>query len=802
MRAALLVVTLLATVPTAFAQQANELELAVTATASGGHINVTVTLPVDQLRFVDDGSELFAVYSITATENDTTTPATDYPRRITAPKGTVPQGQATFRFELPIASNPTSVTITVLDENAASQGTRTLTVEGMRVTVVPTVPDGGAAWRDALGRAKAEQKPIVIFYRTTPCTRCRDFERISVPHPTIQRRLPKVVFAILPAPKDPEVVLYDRAGVARARWPIIPDTSNFGVILDSVAAIAPDLERAVQRAESGSSAEGDLELATALARLGFPSEARAALARAAASPSAETRQAAALTGALLDVREGKADRAMTALQQIATNAETPKLAADAQRALAALRAARAPAERGALHILPLERQLVSGKHTVRTHIPSAAVARVTFSLDGRDVRRVERPPFSTTIDFGDVPQTHTVRVVAYDRQGREIGRDERIVNEAGETFWLRLTSPAEGFAEGRVRVAMNLRAPATRNVKRITVSWNDADRAVLTTAPWDATVDIPAGEIGVLRAFAELDDGRTSEDAVLLNAGGMVGHSDVQLVQLPITIIRADGAPPQLTARQITVREGTTIRRVESIAGAAETPLTVGLVIDISGSMQKTLPDVQEAAIRFLETILTPRDRAFLIAFDSRARLVQPATADLALLRRRLMAMRPDGLTALNDALVLGLLQFEGIKGRRALIVFSDGYDVTSQYTTEDVSELARRVSVPIHAIASIQDMPAQLDATTPVRASSAAAATDDDLQRLARATGGTAHRLDTLPALPSIYTRIEAALRAQLLAFIRTDPATRENEWRSIKVDVKGDALEVFAPEGYYAAW
>lgn len=44
--------------------------------------------------------------------------------------------------------------------------------------------------------------------------------------------------------------------------------------------------------------------------------------------------------------------------------------------------------------------------------------------------------------------------------------------------------------------------------------------------------------------------------------------------------------------------------------------------------------------------------------------------------------------------------------------------------------------------------------------------------------------------------------LRAQILAFVRTDPETRENEWRPIKVEIKGGGLEVFAAEGYYAAW
>ncbi|MEA2489334.1 MAG: Ca-activated chloride channel, partial [Acidobacteriota bacterium] len=748
MRAVLAVLLSLWSVSTA-AQPANDVEFEVTV-ARGA---VTLTIPVDQLRFVDDGSELSAAFSIVSVDDGQITPITEQPRRITAPRGTIPQGDVTHRFELVTTRRAGTISIEVRDENSGRKGTRTISIDGGRVTVQPLADTAAAdaAWRDALTRAAREKKPIVVFYRTSPCARCSEFERASVPHPTIQRRLPQVVFATLPAPvnTDPSVALFDRAGVLRARWPIIPDTTNFGVILDAVAAVAPYLERAVQRAEAGLPADGELEIGIALARLGFATDARAALARARENGTPETRQSAIMAGALLDAQQGHTAAALTALQQIAESALTPAIGAEAwlamgrihrtsgatdeaidaftkaaelvesttpahaaaQQALTALRAARKPAERGPIRILPLGRQLVSGRHTVRTSITSAAVARVTFSLDGREVRRIDHPPFSIAMDFGDVPQTRTIRAVAHDRQGRQIGRDERLVNEAGETFWLHLTAPREGPAAGNVRVAMNLRAPAAQQVKRVVLSWNDARRATLTSAPWEATIDVPDGQLGILRAVAELDDGRTAEDALLLNAGSAVGRADVQLVQLPITIISRTGATPPITAGSITVREGKTIRRVESIATAAETPLTIGLLLDVSDSMQATLPDVQEAAIRFLESTLGERDRAFLVTFDSRARLVQPPTSDVALLRRQIMTIRPNGLTALNDAMALGLLQFEGTKGRRALIVFSDGFDLTSQYTAAEIADLARRVSVPVHAIASIQGLPATLDA-------------------------------------------------------------------------------------------
>ncbi|HEV7243104.1 MAG TPA: VWA domain-containing protein [Thermoanaerobaculia bacterium] len=647
----------------------------------------------------------------------------------------------------------------------------------------------GAAWSELLERAQREKKPLVVFFRADPCERCDSFERVSVAHPMIERRMPSVVFAVLPAKmgEDSHIAFFDRAGTPRVRWPFVPDTTNLGIILDSAVAVAPQFERAVQLSEAGAPGDGELEAAIALARLGRFSDARAALACAREYGSPEARQTAIVTNAVLDANDGKAAEALIELQQVAANAATSKIAADAHAAITAIQhgVAPAPPPSRAIRILPLGRQVVSGPHTVKTQVVSADVAQVSFALDGQELARIQNPPFSVALDFGAMPQRHSIRVTAFDRKGREIGRDERVVNEAGEMFWVRLTAPEEGPVGGAVRVSMNVRTPGARRMRRVVVSWNDAERAVLKAAPWESSIRIPHGQVGVLRAVAELDDGRTSEDAVLLNAGGVAGEANVQLVELPITVSSRRGAVPEITPAGITVREGDQVRRVEAVATAAETPLTVGLLIDVSDSMQKTLPDLQEAAIRFVQTILGERDRAFLVTFDSYAHLIQPATSDITLLRREIMRIRPNGLTALNDAMVLGLLQFEGIKGRRAMIVFSDGLDRTSHYRPEEVSELSRRVNVPIHVIESIPIEPS-----------------DGELKRVARATGGSAHTLEQLAELPKVYAQIEAALRAQFLAFVRTDPATRENEWRTVRVEVRGEDLKVYAPEGYYAGW
>jgi Ca-activated chloride channel homolog len=286
----------------------------------------------------------------------------------------------------------------------------------------------------------------------------------------------------------------------------------------------------------------------------------------------------------------------------------------------------------------------------------------------------------------------------------------------------------------------------------------------------------------------------------------------VHLLEIPVTITSREKTTAPVEARDIVVTDGGRRRTAESIAGSAETPLTIGLLLDSSASMQKPLPDVQEAALRFLDTMMTDRDRAFLVTFDSEARLVQGPTSDRELLRRQIMSIIPDGLTALHDAIALGLLQFEGVKGRRALVVFTDGIDRTSRYGPDDVADLAKRMNVPIHIIAArttalpvargSAGVPRGAMGVLANQAQAEVARAYRALESVSASTGGSTQTLHRLEELPALYERIEAALRAQILVFVRTDPGTRENEWRQIRVDVNRGKFDVRAPEGYYAPW
>ncbi len=721
-------------------------------------------------------------------------------------------------------------------------------------------PATDASWREALERAGREKKPILLFEKPAKCKaqrRCADFEDKLLKHPGVQRRLAEIVFVTRPLFGPPEMqisdlVLHDRRGKPVARLGGLPaDNTVFAAMLDGIVSAKPNLENAAALAETKGPHEGELELATALYILGRGDEGRAAIERASLHGSASTREMAIVALAMLDSNGPKRSEALQSLQTLAANASNTEAAAtawmgiatihrsagatdeatqayrkaielaprgsgtraSASEALASLQPAAAAPQSTPIRIIPPQEQIVTGPQRILTSVSSTHVARVVFTVDGDQKAAVDRPPFSTSVDFGRIPQAKTIRAVAFNVKGKEIGRHELTVNHAGDMFWLRLIEPRAGKASGNVRVTTTMRAPAGRNVKRVVVSWNDAERAVITREPWQADVRIPT-ELGILKAVAELDDGRTTEDAVLLNTTGYVEQSNVLLVELPVTITD-DGAPVRLTTKDVTVREGRMKRAIESVISGSDAPLTVGLVFDTSGSMYKNLLDVQEAAIRFLDTALGPNDRAFLITFDTTARLIQTPTSDRALLRNKIMALRTQGDTALYDAMILGLLQFEGIKGRRAMIVFSDGDDRVSRYETKHVEDLARRSNIPIYLIAAPPT--ARPFANAPTRAAGPNSRDGFTVQSVAgdswsinfagfvnviRSTGGNTHSLRNLTELPEVYEKIAAALRAQSLVVIRTDPGRSENDWRTIDVDVAGRGREVRAPAGYYAPW
>jgi Ca-activated chloride channel homolog len=199
-------------------------------------------------------------------------------------------------------------------------------------------------------------------------------------------------------------------------------------------------------------------------------------------------------------------------------------------------------------------------------------------------------------------------------------------------------------------------------------------------------------------------------------------------------------------------------------------PLSIGLAIDTSGSMLQRIEQAQKAGAQFLQNIMRKGDKAFLVAFDSQANVVQRWSPRLADLHAGLARLRAEEMTALYDAVVYSLFNFHGIRGQKALVIISDGKDTASNYTFDEALEYARRSSVPIYVIG--------------IGIRSSEADVRYKLNRLASETGGTSYYIDQARDLHRIYDEIQAELRSQyVLGFYPGADVRSGGKWRELTV-------------------
>jgi hypothetical protein len=158
---------------------------------------------------------------------------------------------------------------------------------------------------------------------------------------------------------------------------------------------------------------------------------------------------------------------------------------------------------------------------------------------------------------------------------------------------------------------------------------------------------------------------------------------DTDLVTVPVIVSdRADVYVPDLTRDEFTVYEDGVKQEIEFFT-AVRTPFSVVLMLDTSASTQEKLPRIQRAAKTFLEQ-LQPADRVKIISFDDGVYDLSQFTNDRAELRKAIDSTKPGQGTKLYDAVKLALNDLSRVKGRKAIVIFTDGVDWRSDSTKYD----------------------------------------------------------------------------------------------------------------------
>ncbi len=140
-------------------------------------------------------------------------------------------------------------------------------------------------------------------------------------------------------------------------------------------------------------------------------------------------------------------------------------------------------------------------------------------------------------------------------------------------------------------------------------------------------------------------------------------------------------------------------RPIEFFRQDLNTPVSIGILVDTSGSMEPKIPQAQAAISEFIRN-LNDRDDVFMFAFSSRPFLLQPFTTNHYLVLSRLELLHAFGQTSLYDTILDGLLMVQhGRYDKRALLVVTDGMDNTSQSNVDQVVAQARRMGVLVYSI-------------------------------------------------------------------------------------------------------
>jgi Ca-activated chloride channel homolog len=255
-----------------------------------------------------------------------------------------------------------------------------------------------------------------------------------------------------------------------------------------------------------------------------------------------------------------------------------------------------------------------------------------------------------------------------------------------------------------------------------------------------------------------------------------------------------------LTASDIEVRDDN--RPPHAILGfrnESELPLRMGLIIDTSNSITDRFSFEQEAATKFLQTVVTGKDDlAFVVGVNNSVLLVQDFSEDQGLIARAINQLAPGGGTALWDAVGFGA---EKLAGRteaqpvaRVLVVISDGEDNTSSATLKQAIASAQQGEVAVYTVSTrdfteVEDPSAELG--------------DHALRTLSELTGGAEFVPGSIRHLKGSLADLQQVIRGRYLVSYKPDSFQRDGRYRAIdiKAEKDGHKLKVYARKGYYAS-
>lgn len=440
-----------------------------------------------------------------------------------------------------------------------------------------------------------------------------------------------------------------------------------------------------------------------------------------------------------------------------------------------------------LKILPPARETPIGLLRLEAEA-EPPITKVEFYLEDKLIVRRAKPPYSVEIDLGEVPRKQTVRAVGYDASGKVIDEDAWAINQGASRLAVKIL-PQPDPASGKVRIKVAVQSIAGGVAKQVDLFLGEKKLKSWDGGPGPFEVTLPMTEYSrsdYLRATAIGDDGKEANDIRFLKGPNTTVESvRVDVVQLHISALDKDNRFVKgLTEADFSVQEDGRPQAITGFEVAEKLPLTIGLVVDGSGSMEKSMPFVHDASAELFKNLIREKDQGFVIEFREQPRIVQALTGDSAELQRAAREPGARGATALYDSVVLGLYQFRTLQGRKALIVVTDGADNHSHVDYATLLRYARSAGAPIYFIGvdiSITDFGIR-----------------KAINEIARESGGAVFHLGNAAKIAEVTRRIEEELRSQYIVAFRTDSQKPDGEYRAVSVAVARPGITARTIKGY----
>ncbi len=279
----------------------------------------------------------------------------------------------------------------------------------------------------------------------------------------------------------------------------------------------------------------------------------------------------------------------------------------------------------------------------------------------------------------------------------------------------------------------------------------------------------------------------------------VVFRSEIDLVNFGVTVTDRSGElVTDLTLEDFEIREDDGPQTISYFARGLdgelrEMPMHLGLLFDTSGSMAADLELSRSAAIKFLNA-LPKAETMTLVDFDTEVRVGRYGQADFPRLVERIRMRKPDGWTAMYDALGVYLDGAAEQVGRKVLVLYTDGGDTRSSITFAEAVDLLKLSDVTVYSIGFLDH-----------QRGSDGVAYRQRLTRLAGLTGGRAFFPSDTEALDEVYEQIRTEIESQYALGYFTTNTEMDGNWRDVEISlVRPDTgrFKIRSRQGYFAPY